>query len=192
MRHDGWHSFLRVWLWVPVKGSLCLFWCKTHTKGLHMRFPTRPKEDEGRKVPEQKRTGQLNEEGSQKKETSRQNRAVSKRDQSTELNRPGQSTGESSQQRLLGPVDSEARLANMSGWVMISGGNFTQIHAHASPQIHRKPRKSITNVSLLALGTNPSPCLFVLFSSTLSVVYVVFCLLAKKCEIPLARDERNH
>ena len=53
----------------------------------------------------------------------------------------------------------------------------------------RKLHKSVTNFSLLALGANPSPCLLVLFSSTLSVV---FCVSEKKCEIPVAGDERNH
>ena len=68
-------------------------------------------------------------------------------------------------------------------------GIFARIHARASPQIHRKLRQSVTNISLLALGANPSPCLFVLFSCTLSVV---FCVSVKKCEIPLAGDERNY
>ena len=45
--HNGWHSFL----WVQVRESLCLFWRETHTKGLRARSPTRPEEDERRKVP---------------------------------------------------------------------------------------------------------------------------------------------
>ena len=40
---------------MPVRESLCQFWCETRTKGLHARFPVRPEEDEGRKVPEQSR-----------------------------------------------------------------------------------------------------------------------------------------
>ena len=58
-------------------GVLCLFWRKTHTKGLRARLPTRPEEDEERKVPESA------------EETSRQNRA----EQSTELKKPVGRTG---------------------------------------------------------------------------------------------------
>ena len=37
--HYAWHLFLCVW--VPLRESLCLFWCETNTKGLRMRSPTR-------------------------------------------------------------------------------------------------------------------------------------------------------
>ena len=37
---------------VPIRRFLYLFWCETPTKGLRARFPTRPEEDEGRKVRE--------------------------------------------------------------------------------------------------------------------------------------------
>ena len=53
---------------VPVRGPLCLFWRETHTKGLCVRLPTKPEEDEGRKVPqttEVSRTNQSTEKGSQ-------------------------------------------------------------------------------------------------------------------------------
>ncbi len=40
---------------MPVRESLCLFWRESHTKGLHARFPTRPEEDEGKKVPESRK-----------------------------------------------------------------------------------------------------------------------------------------
>ena len=57
MWHDMWHSFL--WVWVQVRGSLCLFWRETPTNGLHARFPTRPEEGRRRQTTEEsKRTGQ--------------------------------------------------------------------------------------------------------------------------------------
>ena len=55
---------------VPVRGSLCLFWRETHTKGLCARFPTRPEEDEGMKDPESTevdRTDQSTEQESRQK-----------------------------------------------------------------------------------------------------------------------------
>ena len=88
---------------------------------------------------------------------------------------------------LRGRVGQRERMSQRSWWLC---GGFARIHARANPQMHRKLRK--TNFSLLSLGANPSPCLFVIFSSALSVVYVVFCVSIKKCEIPLAGDERNH
>ena len=75
----------------------------------------------------------------------------------------------------------EERMIQCSWWLC---GNFARIHTRASPQIHRKLRKSVTIFSLLVLRANPNPCLFILFSSTLSGVYVVFCVSVKKCEIP--------
>ena len=51
MWHDGWHSFL--WVWVPVSGSLCLFWRTTYTKGLRARFPKRTREGKAPKRIEQ-------------------------------------------------------------------------------------------------------------------------------------------
>ena len=42
-----------VWAWVSANQKIpCLFWHETHTEDLHARFPTRPEEDEGRKVRE--------------------------------------------------------------------------------------------------------------------------------------------
>ena len=121
------------------------------------------------------------------------------------LNRIGQSAGESSRQKSgeadgqrkstartcgsRGRVGQREKMSLRSWWLC---GNFARIHARDSSLMHRKLHKSVTNFSLLALGANPSPCLVVLFSSTLSVVYVVFCVSVKKCKIPLAGDERNH
>ena len=106
-------------------------------------------------------------------------------------NRRNQSIDQGSQQKragamacgLRGRVGQRERMSQRSSCLC---GNFARIHACTSPQTHRKLRKSVTNFSLLARGANPSLCLFVLFSSTLSVKS------GKKCEIPLARDERNH
>ena len=166
MWNDGWHSFLWVWMWGPIRGSLGLFWRETHTKGLHARFLTRLEDDEGRKVPELIR-------------------AVSRREKSTEVGGSRQSREE---RRLREPVDSVARFAHVKGWVSVPGGfvgillEYTLAIAYKST----KCQESVTNFSLLARD-----CLF-FFSSTLSVVYVVFCVSIKKCGIPLAGDERNY
>ena len=108
---------------MPVRRFLCLFWRKTHTKGLRTIFTTTPEEDEGRKVldsTEVDRTDQSIEQGSrqksgeadsQEKEAEQrrgENRAVSGTDQSIEQGsrhkRPGQRTGRSAgeNRRLLG------------------------------------------------------------------------------------------
>ena len=106
-----------------------------------------------------------------------ENRAVSRREQATA--------------RMWGL---KAGLADVRGWVSVPYGfvgislEYTLALAHRCTECY----KSITNFSLLALGANPSPRLFVLFSSTFSVVYVVFWVSVKKCEKPLVGDERNH
>ena len=68
-------------------------------------------------------------------------------------------------------------------------GIFPRIHAHNSSQ--NAGKVSQTSPFLHLELTQVRVCLFVLFSSTHSVVYVVFCVSVKKCEIPLDRDERN-
>ena len=60
-------------------------WHKTHTKGFLARFPTRPEEEKGRKVPERR------EGGSQQKEAE-DTRAVGKRRYNREVDRTDQST----------------------------------------------------------------------------------------------------
>ena len=157
-----------------------LFWCEIHTKGLRAKFPTRPEEDEGRKVP-------VSKEGGRTKRTEQGNgksTAVSRREQSTEV-------GGS---RLLGPVGPEAGLTNVRGWISIPGDFVGILLEYTLALAHRltECQESVTNFSLLALGANPSPCSLVLVSSTLLVVCVVFCVSVKKCEIPLAGDERKH
>ena len=64
---------------VPVRGSLCLFWRETHAKGVRARLPTTLEEDEKRQGSRVNRTGQSTEEGSE------QNRPVSSREQLSEV-----------------------------------------------------------------------------------------------------------
>ena len=87
---------------MPVRGSLCLFWRKTHAKSLHARFPMRLEEDEGRQGP----------------------RAVNRREQSTEVR-------ERRGARTCGPrgrVGQRARVSQRSWWLC---RNFAWIHTHA-------------------------------------------------------------
>ena len=136
MWHDEWHSFL--WVWMPFRGSLSLFWRETHTKGLRARFPIDRKRTEG---------------------GSRQRKA----DNRSRQNIPGESSEQGSRQKraearacgLRGRVGQCERMSQRSWWLC---GNFTQIHNHTSPQIHRKLHKSVTNSSLLMLRVRV--CLF--------------------------------
>ena len=157
-----------VWVWVSASKFLCLFWRKTHTKGLRAIFPTRPKEDERRKVPELRTEKEA-------KQRSGDNRAVSR--------------------RLLGCVVSDAGLANVRRWVSIPG-DFVGISLEYTHAIACRCSESCTKVSqtppFLCLElTQDHDCLS-FFSFTFSLVYVVFCMSIKKCEIPLAGDDRNH
>ena len=176
MWHDVGNS-LCVCAWVPVRRFLCLYGRETHTKGLHTRSPTRSEEDGGRKVPEQSR-----EETSQQKEAeqrSGQNKAVDRSEQSSEV--------EGS--RPLGSVDPDARLANMRGWVSIPGDFLGISFKYTLAIAHRK----VLQISpFLRLELTQARGYLFFFSSTHSVVFVVFCVSVKKCEIPLAEDERNH
>ena len=121
--HDGWHPFL--WVWMPVRESLCLFWRETHPKGLCLRSPTRPDVDEGRNIRER------TEGDSQKKgaaETSRLNRSVKrwvreKGDQSTEVRYATAKT--------CWPTD--AGLTNARRWVSIPSGLW-KFRADTRPQ----------------------------------------------------------
>ena len=91
----------------------------------------------------------------------------------------------------LGPVDSEAgsasaRECQRSWWLC---RNLARIHARDS-QMQRKPHKSVTDFSLLALEENLNQCLFVfLFFHPLGSVCCVF---VKQCEMPLTGYVRNH
>ena len=97
-----------------------------------------------------------------------QNRSVSRIEKSREEIR-----------RLLGPVDPEAGLANLRGEVSIPGDcvgvslEYTLAIAHRSTDCW----ESVTNFSLLALGANLSPLLFVLFFfHPVGCVYCVLCV----------------
>ena len=104
--------------WVPVRGSFGPFWQENHSKGLCARFPARP-EDGGRQ-------------GSQKK------KAVNRiRGKVTVWERQMLS-------KELGPVDPEARMANVRGWVSVPGGcmgislGYTLAIAHRCTDSYRK------------------------------------------------------
>ena len=80
----------------------------------------------------------------------------------------------------VGPVDPEAGLANMRGWVSVPGGcvgispGYTLAIAH---RCTRKPHKSVINFFLLVLGANLTPCLFVLlFFHPLGRICCVLCV----------------
>ena len=77
-----WVAFVYVGVGAIQKTPLS-FWRETRTKDLRARFPMRPEEDEGRKVPES---------------------AEQERRQPREVDRKKQSTGENSQQKS-GEVD---------------------------------------------------------------------------------------
>ena len=79
MWHNRYHSF--PFVLVPVWESLSMLWHETYTKGLRVRFATRPEVDEGRKVGEKTERFCW-----QKKaeENSRLEIAVQRRTQSTE------------------------------------------------------------------------------------------------------------
>ena len=89
---------------------------------------------------------------------------------------------------MQGCVDSEAGLANVRRWVSIPG-DFVGISLKYTLALAHRWTESDAEVSqtspFLRLELTQA-CLFVLFSSTLAIVYVVFCVSLKKCEIPLA------
>ena len=113
--HNGWHSFLWVWVWVPVRGSLCLFWRETNTKGLRAIFPTRPEEDKGRQGPRAEQGSQLE-------------RAVNRS--------RGKPTASTCGPR--GRACQHERMSQCSWWLC---GNFARKHACNSSQKHRMLRK---------------------------------------------------
>ena len=89
-------------------------------------------------------------------------------------------------------MDSETRSANARGCVSVPGGcvgislGYTLAIAHRSTECLES-----VNTPLRFELTQIRACLL-FFSSTLSVVYVVSYVFVKKCEMPLAGDERNH
>ena len=55
-----------------------LFWHETHTKSLRVRSPTRPEEDEGRKVPETVGKREQEKEGQSRDESGAERRPVNR------------------------------------------------------------------------------------------------------------------
>ena len=164
LSHDVGHSFL--WVCMSASQKIPLFWRETHTNGLRARSLTRPEEDEGRQGP----------------------RAVNRREQSTEV--MGKVTA--IERWLLseesGPVNSEARSANARRWVSVPGGC---VWTFEYTLVTHKCRKSVTNFSLLALGVNPSPWLFVLlFFHLLGCVCCVLCVCKAMWNAPGRRLEK--
>ena len=136
------------------------------------RFPTRLEEDKERQGP---------------KAVDR--KGVSRREQSIEVRKRRLISEE------LGPVDQEARLSNLRGWVSIPGGfegislEYTLAIAHKwCIESYRKVLQASPSLRLEL--TQVCVCFF--FSSTLSVVHVESCVFVKQCEMPLTGDERNH
>ena len=125
--HYGWHLF--VCMCVLVRESLCLFWRETHTKGLRARSPTRPEEDEGRKIPERQPA-----EGSSRDqstgEVSQEKDTVSRREQKRPVDRTGLPGDESWAER--GDQSTEVSIA--SGFVRV----FARVHARVSLQDAQK------------------------------------------------------
>ena len=165
--------------WVPVRGSLC-FGAKLTQRACQRDLPRNRKRMREGKVPEQNSSEQKKaEQGSQ------QNRAVVR------------SRGKPAvrERRLLGPVDPEAGLAKVRGWVSVTGGcvgislEYTLTTAHRCIESYTKVSQASPFLHLEL--TQVRDCLF-FFSSTLSVVYVVSCVFVKQCEMPEWPDERNH
>ena len=135
-------------VWVPIRESLCLLWRETHTKGLSAISTARPEVDEGRKVPE--KTERLSWQR-RAEEGSREIKAGQRR----EKNR-GQKDW------LLRPVDLQR-----PGWptredksaLLVALWEFSLAYTFALA--HRIPQKLSQTSPFLALGVNPSPCLFV-------------------------------
>ena len=167
MWHDVEHSFL--WVWVCA--SQRIPW-SVLARNPHKRRVREITHDSGRwrgKGRSQSRTEESTEHGSRQK------------------------LGEADGQRKTtartcgsrGWVGQRERMSQRSWWLC---ENFAGIHARDSSQMHRKLGKSVINFFLLALWVR----VCYLFLSILSVLYIVFCVFLKKCEIPLAGNKRNH
>ena len=137
---------------MPVRRSLFPFWHETYTDGLHTRSPTRPEEG--------KDPGQSTEEGSKQKLVGMC---------WLEMAAAGRGVGTC---RLRSQDSQCKRMSQHSWWLR---RNFACIHARGS-QMHTTLHESVTNFSLLALGTNPSLCLFVLFFHSLGCICCILCI----------------
>ena len=140
---------------------------------------------------DRKRTSEGKSQGEQNRKKQWRNQGI---EQTRTVERTGQSAEQGSRQKragaracgLRGRVGQRERMSQYSWWLC---GNFIQIHTCDSSQNAIKVSK--TSLFLHMELTTVYDSLF-FFSSPLSVVYVVFCVSVKKCEILLARDERNH
>ena len=88
---------------------------------------------------------------------------------------------------LQWPVDAEAGLANVRRWVSISGG-FVGISLEYTLSIAHRCTENYAKVSQISPflrldQTQVCNCLF-FFSSSLSVVYIVFCVFLKNVKYP--------
>ena len=161
-------------VYVGVRGSLCLFFAWNPHKGCACEIFHETGRGRG-KARSQRRT----------EEGSGHNRIVNRREQSTEV-------GES---RLLRPVDTEVGLANVRGWFSVPGGlwefrsNIRSWLLTDEQKVTQKCHKLLPRLCLEL--TQVRVCLFS-FLPPSQLKYVVFCVSAKKCEIPLAGVERNH
>ena len=172
--YDVWHSFLLVWVRASQKIPLSVLARNTH-KGLAREISYETGRRRG-KAKSQSSQQQSTEEGSQQKSGKA---AV----------REGRWLSEE-----LEPVDPEAGLAKARGWVNVPGGcvgislRYTLAIAH---RCTRKSHKSVTNISLLALGANQNPCLFVLlFFLPLGCICCVLCVCKAMLDTPGRRWEK--
>ena len=181
--HYEWHPFL--WMWVPARESLCLFWRETHTMGLRTRTGmTREGKSQrsvGRwEVSQETDTVSRREQ----KETSRQNRSVKRWESGRE-----ETNEQKSERWLLRPVDLQT-----PGWptrefksaFLVALWEFSLEYTLALA--HRMHKKCYSLPPSCAWSW-PKSVFVCSFSFTLSVV---FCVSVKKCERPLARGEKNH
>ena len=171
MWHDRWHSFL--WVWVSASQRIPLFvLARNPHKG-----PTRKISFEtGR------RQGKVRSLGSQQK------RAVNGSWRKVMVRERGLLS------EKLGPVDPEAGLANVRGWVRIPGGcvgislGYTLVIARCT-EIHRK--LSQTSLFLRLELTQVHACFFLLFFHPLGCVCCVLCVYKAMWNAPGWRWEKR-
>ena len=164
--HDEWHSFLWVWVSANQRIPLSVLALNPHKRVVRDIFLRDRMKTRKGKVPGHSRRRQSAKESGQRKATAKWG---------------AKTCGH------RGRVGQRERMSRRSWWLC---GNFARIHARVSPQMHRKLQKSPQTSPFLILElTQVRACLFFFFS-TLLVVYFVSCVFVKKCEIPLAGDER--
>ena len=132
MWHDGWHSFLLVWVSACQKIPLSVLMRNPH-KGLAREISHETGRGRGKESPRVKRR--------------RQNREVDWTDQSTEQTR-AENRAVSKREQELGCVVSDAGLTNVR-WVSIPG-NFVEISLEYTLVIASRCTESCTKVSQTA------------------------------------------